>query len=265
MRSGNKSDLVHILEALINPVEVPKFCDGIVYDGAALVHTISSRHSKTYDEYFELELKPHVSSLYAERIDFVWDLYSDKSVKLSVREGRGLGIRRQISEKSCSSSNSNTYLSNASCTDMEEADGRIVLYARDMATHGARCIVIRSSDTDVLILAVSFFHSLKALGLSQLWLFFGSGNKQRFISVHGISESLGQEKSAALRGFHAFTGCDTVSYFNGKGKRSTWKTWNSLPNATSAFRDISIPQQVISEQIFCTLQNLSCTTNIPNA
>jgi len=39
------------------------------------------------------------------------------------------------------------------------------------------------------------------------------------IFIHDISPSIGPEKSKGLF-FHAFTGCDVVSAFRGKGKRS---------------------------------------------
>jgi len=68
-------------------------------------------------------------------------------------------------------------------------------------------------DTDVLVLAVSFFFDLKLLGLETLWVDFGVGKSRQNIPVHCISASLGEEKSVALRGFHSFTGCDTPSSF----------------------------------------------------
>lgn len=58
------------------------------------------------------------------------------------------------------------------------------------------------------------------------------------------------DKASALPGFHAFTGCDTVSFFSYKGKKSTWKTWNSQSdNATKAFKAISCPLPSIPEDV----------------
>ncbi|XP_061710732.1 uncharacterized protein LOC133520368 [Cydia pomonella] len=45
----------------------------------------------------------------------------------------------------------------------------------------------------------------------------------------------GPQKAKVLPLFHAFTGCDTVSYFNGKGKKSAIDAWNAFPNATEGF------------------------------
>ena len=35
--------------------------------------------------------------------------------------------------------------------------------------------------------------------------------------------------------FHAFTGCDSTSAFNGVGKKTFWHAWKSLPEMDSAF------------------------------
>ena len=35
--------------------------------------------------------------------------------------------------------------------------------------------------------------------------------------------------------FHAFTGCDTVSRFGGRGKRTAWDIWNAYDKVTPAF------------------------------
>lgn len=45
--------------------------------------------------------------------------------------------------------------------------------------------------------------------------------------------------SRALAVFHAFTGCDTVSSFSGKGKKSAFQAWKSYPEATKGFVEAS--------------------------
>lgn len=39
----------------------------------------------------------------------------------------------------------------------EEADGRIILHAKDMVINGATRIVIHAVDSDVVIIAISYF------------------------------------------------------------------------------------------------------------
>ena len=39
--------------------------------------------------------------------------------------------------------------------------------------------------------------------------------------------------------FHAFTGCDTVSSFNGVGKKKAWESWKVLPSLTTTLLRLS--------------------------
>ena len=51
-------------------------------------------------------------------------------------------------------------------------------------------------------------------------------------------KSFSPGKAIALPFFHAFTGCDTVSYFHSKGKKSCWKVWHVMDEATEAFNEL---------------------------
>lgn len=55
------------------------------------------------------------------------------------------------------------------------------------------------------------------------YFLFGSGKNRRYIAAHKIAIPLGRERCVCLRGFHAFTGCDSVSFFVGKGKKQHGK------------------------------------------
>ena len=79
----------------------------------------------------------------------------------------------------------------------------------------------------VLSTATSLF--LPSLGLSELWIGFGSGKSYRDIPVHNIHLQLGPSKSLTLPLFHALTGSDTTSQFLGCGKKTAWAAWNSTP------------------------------------
>lgn len=67
------------------------------------------------------------------------------------------------------------------CEATDEADGRILLHADDMMVHGAKSVVIRATDTDVVVLAVANFFELASKGLAELWLLFGAGKNMRCI------------------------------------------------------------------------------------
>ena len=104
-------------------------------------------------------------------------------------------------------------------TPQEEADTRMFLHAAHASQQGYEAIVIKSSDTDVGVLAV--YYSRKISG--SFILATGTGNKRRFIDVNGISQKYGENICETLPGLHAFTGCDSVSAFSGKGKQSAVK------------------------------------------
>lgn len=45
----------------------------------------------------------------------------------------------------------------------------------------------------------------------------------------------GPQRARVLPLFHAFTGCDTVSSFNGKGKKTAFDAWEAFPALTEGF------------------------------
>lgn len=110
----------------------------------------------------------------------------------------------------------------------EEADTRIVVHLQDILTaDGTVNALVRTVDTDVVVILVGKFYDLKVINQNlHIWVAFGMGRYFRFISINRICESLGEKKSRALPVFHAFTGCDTTSAFNGKGKLSAWQAWS---------------------------------------
>ena len=137
----------------------------------------------------------------------------------------------------------------------EEADTRVFLHVSAATLAGHRQVILRTSDSDVVILAVANFVALGER-IDELWIAFGTGRNFRFnfrqfgvsskvilllggggiqsqvyinhnyvcryIPVHAVAESLGQSKAVALPAFHALTGSDTTSTFYGKGKKTAW-------------------------------------------
>lgn len=108
----------------------------------------------------------------------------------------------------------------------EETDTRMFLHAKHAALGGSRSINIVSSDTDVVVIGVAV---LEDLNVDALWVTFGKGKDLQWIPIHDIVRSLGP-RSKALPFFHAFTGCDTMSAFVGKGKKTAWQAWNVFEN-----------------------------------
>jgi len=77
--------------------------------------------------------------------------------------------------------------------------------------------------TSVVVLAVALACTLEED--DEVWVSFGTDKAFRFLAAHEMARALGPEKAQAQSMFHALTGCDTVSCFAGRGKRTAWAVW----------------------------------------
>ena len=138
-------------------------------------------------------------------------------------------------------------LKNLAPCNHEEADTRIMLHIADAYKQGYTKILVRTVDTDVVVIAISL---LAHINLEELWVACEVGKYFRYVPVHEIATSLGPHKSLALPLFHAFTGCDTVSQFHHIGKKTAWKTWNNHEKFTDVFLKLAdAPQELTEEDI----------------
>ena len=153
----------------------------------------------------------------------------------------------------------------------EEADTRILLHVSHAAQHGHQQIIIRTVDTDVVVLSVYAMNKLPSG--TELWLAFGTGKSFHYLAAHEIAASLGLERACALPMFHALTGCDTVSSFAGHGKKAAWSTWKSLPEMTDALlmlqeAPIEVPENaitIIERFVVLLFDKTSTCTKVDNA
>lgn len=100
----------------------------------------------------------------------------------------------------------------------EEADTRMLLHAQhSSAQYGS--ILLRCSDTDVLVLCVAHASSIAA----RIFMQTGGKGPNRILDVSTIAEKLGPQSCSALLGFHAVTGCDSTSSFFRIGKKKTFQ------------------------------------------
>ena len=113
----------------------------------------------------------------------------------------------------------------------EEADTRVILYAVG-GSQTYKNILIITVDTDVVILTLCHFFFLS---LNELWVEFGVGQNRKYLPIHKIAYSLGEETCRALPMWFALTGCDTVFIFSGRGKKTAWKVWKVFPEDTKTF------------------------------
>lgn len=153
--------------------------------------------------------------------------------------------------------------------DHEEADTRMLLHVYDCVRKGHSSVLIRTVDTDVVVLAIA---AVRKMPIKHLWVAFGTGAHFRFIPAHDIAASLGEEISECLPFFHAFTGCDTVSGFAGIGKKTAWEVWKGFPKVNTTFRTLAAgPAEInpvdmdILEQFVVLLYDKSCTSPSVNS
>ena len=123
------------------------------------------------------------------------------------------------------------YLNRIDNCNHEEADIRIILHTVD-GSQTYKNILIIIVDTDVVIIALCHFFSLS---LSELWVEFGVGQNRKYLPIQKITYSLGEETCRALPMRLMLTGCDAVSIFSGRGKKTAWKVWRVLPEVTETF------------------------------
>ena len=94
----------------------------------------------------------------------------------------------------------------------EEADTKLLLHAVDATSSGATCIEMVSPDTDVFVLSLRRYSQL----CEDTSFVTGKGERYRKIKLGPIVRALGPAKTAALPGFHAWSGADITGSFAGK-------------------------------------------------
>ena len=99
-------------------------------------------------------------------------------------------------------------------SSQEEADTWILLHAKHAPDQGYTSVIVVSEDTDVFVLLIAFAKEIPAF----LYQKRGISTRVRYMDIRKLMAVLGDKLSQALIAFHAFTGCDTVSAFVGRGK-----------------------------------------------
>ena len=100
------------------------------------------------------------------------------------------------------------------------------VYVYDASINGYGKIKFVTVDTNVIVIAVGIYH---LLSVSELWVEVGTGGDRCWYPVHIYANLLGQEKCRALLFWYSLTGCNTLSMFAGKAKRTCWNVWKCFP------------------------------------
>ena len=141
-------------------------------------------------------------------------------------------------------------------TTQEEEDTLIILhsiYADTEAGQEDVDIIVRSPDTDVLILLLSFCQRFN----HPLYFDTGNSNKRRMIHIQTLSEKIKREIQESILGLHAFTGCDSISAFVQKGKKRPLKVLYKYLEFVSAFKELG-KEEIVSERCLLQLEKFVC-------
>ena len=130
----------------------------------------------------------------------------------------------------------------------------------------AEFLVVSCQDTDVFLLLVSHFDKMSC---KELWMKAGTSKKPKYLPIHVIRENLKQKipEVETILSFHAITGCDTVSYFAGHSKKTSWKTFTEhhmlLRNLGNGDLDDSTVRSV--EKFICRIYSVTDAENCNEA
>ena len=224
LRIGTKSELLKCFDVEENgQFVVPDTFDCKIFDGGALIHSLNSGSSVTFDDYAKTKFIPflkHELQQVDKRIDVVWDQYLDGSLKESLREKRGSGIRVKVGPQAKIPSKWNDFLlQNQNKTELfeylsdkvnesrwfdgkavyitkgtevisnhtpmdkctqEEADSRMIVHIVHAIKEGCKKMLVQSGDTDVLVILIGHFFFLQQL-CPEINLWLAFGNKNNTI------------------------------------------------------------------------------------
>ena len=304
LRKTSKAALAKELQKNVPAAEEIPQPSACIIDGMVLVQRLKGDHKKfsdVADSLFGMVLHEGASS---KRIDVIFDVYRENSIKNTEREHRGAEYgnefrnlqpdhkvqqwrkfllnpqnkkaltifvtkewkqdkyRRKLTDKvlfvACEEechqiSPEAAFTVEELSSTQEEADTRILLHLSHAARSDYNTLIVASEDTDVFILCVSFKHLIP----SSIFFKCGTQTRVRYISITSIVQALGQNLCSSLLGMHAYTGCDTVSAFAGRGKIGALRIVKEQRSFQEMFDLLGVEWE-LSDDLFQMLQNFTC-------
>eukprot|EP00058_Branchiostoma_floridae_P019404 XP_002604894.1 hypothetical protein BRAFLDRAFT_77273 [Branchiostoma floridae] len=306
LHKTNKAALARELESRVPPAEdIPGPCTCLI-DGMTILQKLNGNNmtfSGLANATMTTVLKEGANS---HRIDVVFDVYRDQSIKAAERFKRGSSTALQYKtitgghqvkqwRKFLSSANNKSCLIKflieewkrpiyreklrnktlyATCEEgcyrfskeewveiaelqcsQEEADTRLLLHALHAAETGSEAVVITAEDTDVMVISLAFAKRIPC----KLYQKCGTKSRTRFIAIDQLGDTLGEEVCKALVGLHAFTGCDTVSAFSGRGKLGAFKLMLRNAEYQDAFQQLGESWTVSPDDtLFKRIERFTC-------
>ena len=90
----------------------------------------------------------------------------------------------------------------------------------DAVLKDLRRVCICTVDSKALVLAVALFDKIKP---DELWIIIGKGSNLRCMAIHELMATMDPRYCSSLPIVHAFTACDTVPSFSGRGNKTSWQ------------------------------------------
>ena len=147
-------------------------------------------------------------------------------------------------------SNDNALISDSllSPNSAEEADQKLVRHALQCIQCGIKNVVVRTVDTDVILLLVAYRHWVTNTD-GTIFAWMSTAKNSTYYNINSISSSFGSEKCKGLPFFHAMTGCDSTSYFFNQGKckfLDRWDEFSLKDELTCVFAQLSYKPSTIT-------------------
>lgn len=122
-------------------------------------------------------------------------------------------------------------------------DTRIILHTF-YESKVAQSILVKSVDTDVLLLLLHFRATDSELKNTDIYMRLGHGLNSRFASINQIVTRLGTGISSCLLGIHALTGCDTTNALFKIGKTPAFDVLSSnIATVKDISKLVQLPQK----------------------
>ena len=171
----------------------------------------------------------------------------------------GMKILYVTTGAECWCINDDTCIEELNCTQ-EEADTRMLLHASHISSD-FNDVVIHTPDTDVVVIGVAFAKSLSC----DLLVKTGVKDKTRIISINRLINTMESKydlvdinaATDAMIGFHAFTGCDSISAFWRKGKVRPLDLMLKNPDFIASFVEVGSSWDV-SENLYKQMESFVC-------
>ena len=294
LRKTSKAALAKELQKNVPAAEEIPQPSACIIDGMVLVQRLKGDHKKfsdVADSLFGMVLHEGASS---KRIDVIFDVYRENSIKNTEREHRGAEYgnefrnlqpdhkvqqwrkfllnpqnkkaltifvtkewkqdkyRRKLTDKvlfvACEEechqiSPEAAFTVEELNSTQEEADTRILLHLSHAGRSDYSTMIVASEYTDVFILCLSFK--------------CGTQTRVRYISITSIVQAIGQNLCSSLLGMHAYTGCDTVSAFAGRGKIGALRIVKEQRSFQEMFDLLGVEWE-LSDDLFQMLPNFTC-------